>query len=99
VIGREEQTHSEQAQYHFLRSSLTASHNTPPFITAIWFPVDAQGIDDGIYSSSSHAAQILEKLNNSQREIVRAMLSTAPQDSLVIAHGIHTLFNCWPLTD
>lgn len=31
---------------------------------------------------------MLERLNDSQREIVGAMLSPTPQDSLVIAHGI-----------
>jgi regulator of nonsense transcripts 1 len=91
VIGREELTNSEQAQYHFLRFSFTDARRTPPFVTAIWSPGKAQEIehhDDEIHLSSDHASKILEKLNNSQREIVGAMLSSAPQDSLVIAHGI-----------
>jgi hypothetical protein len=90
VIGCEERSNSEHAQYYFLLSSLTDTHPIPSFVTAIWFPGKAQGIehrDKGIHSLRDHA-QNLEKLNNSQREIVGAMLSPAPHDSLVIAHGM-----------
>jgi hypothetical protein len=93
VIGREERTNSEQVQYRFLLSALTgASASTPLFVNRIWFPwaENAQGTeyDKKIYLSCDHGSQILEKLNHSQREIIGAMLSPAPQDSLVIAHGI-----------
>jgi regulator of nonsense transcripts 1 len=94
VIGREEITNSETAQYHLLLSSLTDARpasGTSSFVTAIWFPKKAQSIerhDEETQSLSDHASQILANLNGSQREIVVAMLSPAPQDSLVIAHGI-----------
>jgi hypothetical protein len=90
VIGCEERSNSEEAQYSFLLSSLTDTRPIPSFVTTIWFPGKAQGIehrDKGIHSLRDHA-QNLEKLNNSQREIVGAMLSPAPHDSLVIAHGM-----------
>ena len=92
VIGREERTNSEQAQYHFLLLSLTtaSASKTPLFVNRIWFPKDTQGRehDKTIYISREHSPQILERLNDSQRDIAGAMLSPAPQDSLVIAHGI-----------
>ena len=76
----------------------------PLFVTTIWFPGKAQGIehhDIGTHLLRDNAFQsnsILGKLNNSQREIVGAMLSPAPQDSLIIAHGIViAFFNRWPL--
>jgi regulator of nonsense transcripts 1 len=103
VIGCEELTNSERAQYHFLRSSLMEARHAPSFVTTIWFPGKAQGIerrDEGTHLLRDHGSQsdsILEKLNNSQRNIVGAMLSPAPQDSLVIVHGIViTFFNRWP---
>ena len=105
VIGCEERTNSEQAQYHFLLSSLTETSHTPSFVTTIWFPRKARGTehrDEGTRLLCNHASQndsILARLNGSQRKTVGAMLSSAPQDSLVIAHGIViTLFNHWPLT-
>jgi hypothetical protein len=91
VIGREERTNSENAQYHFLLLSLTAASasGTPLFVNRIWFPKNTHGSKhDKTILSSEHASQILERLNGSQREIVGAMISPAPQDSLVIAHGI-----------
>jgi hypothetical protein len=104
VIGCEERTNSEQAQYHFLLSSLTEARYTPSFVTTIWFPGKARGVEhrDGeTHVLRNHASQsdsILARLNDSQREIVGAMLSPAPQDSLVIAHGIVITFsNRWPL--
>ena len=95
VIGREERTNSEQVQYRFLISALAgaSASNTPLFVNRIWFPRadNTQGTeyyDKNNYLSRDHESQTLEKLNYSQREIVGAMLSPAPQDSLVIAHGI-----------
>ena len=91
MIGREERTSSEKAQYHFLLLALAAAStsSTPLFVNRIWFPMQGSKHDKSIYSSESceHPSQILERLNDSQREIVCAMLSLAPQDSLVIAHG------------
>jgi hypothetical protein len=79
------------------------ARHAPSFVTTIWFPGKAQGIerrDEGTHLLRDHGSQsdsILEKLNNSQRNIVGAMLSPAPQDSLVIVHGIViTFFNLWP---
>jgi hypothetical protein len=94
VIGREERTNSEQAHYRFLLSALTgaSASSAPLFVNRIWFPQaeNTQGIgyDKNIHLSCDHESQTLEKLNHSQREIVGAALSPAPQDSLVIAHGI-----------
>jgi hypothetical protein len=92
VIGREARTNSEEAQYHFLLLSLTAASasSTPLFVNRIWFPKNTRGRkhDKTIHLSCEHASQILERLNDSQREIVGTMLSPAPQDSLVITHGI-----------
>ena len=99
VIGREERTNSEQVQYRFLLSALTgtSTSSTPLFVNRIWFPhaenTQGSGYDKNIYLSRDHESQILEKLNHSQREIVCAMLSPAPQDSLVIAHGIVMSFS------
>ena len=99
MIGREERTNSEQAQYRFLLSALTgaSASSTPLFVNRIWFPradnTQRTEYDKNIYLSSEHESQTLEKLNRSQREIVGAMLSPAPQDSLVIAHGIVILFS------
>ncbi len=90
MIGREERTNSEKAQYHFLLLSLTtaSASSTPLFVNRIWFPKNTPGSkpDRTIYLSCE--LRILERLNDSQREIVRAMLSPAPQESLVVAHGI-----------
>lgn len=91
VIGREDRTNSEQAQYHFLRTSLSEARHTPLFVTVIWLPANAKETDspdEGTHSARDHESQILEKLNDSQRDIVGAVLSLAPQNSLVIAHGI-----------
>jgi len=92
VIGREEPTNAERAQYRLLIRSLSATQHTPPFVSLIWFPGSAQGsMRDGEITSSwgrGRSSQILESLNDSQKRIVRAMVSTEPQDSLVIAHGI-----------
>jgi len=94
VIGREERTNAEQAQYRFLLLSLTTARLTPPFVNIIWFPGNAQGIkhdDEEIDISCHQTYHILNNLNDSQRAIVRAMVSTAPRDLLVIAHGMCTL--------
>lgn len=93
VIGREERTNAEQAQYHLLRHSLSDTRETPPFVNLIWFPENAQGsMHHGEISSSfGRSPRIPEILNDSQKRIVRAMVSTDPQDSLVIAHGILVL--------
>lgn len=90
VIGREERTPAEQAQYYFLLSSLTATRRVPFFVDVIWFPGKTQEIvrDEEINLSNNYAYRILENLNNSQRGVVNAMLSMATRDSLVIAHGI-----------
>src|SRR5260221_4658988 len=90
VIGREERTNAEQAQYRLLLSSLSATRHTPPFVNLVWFPRNAQGSmhAGGISPSCGRSPQILKKLNDSQKGIVRAMVSTDPQDSLVIAHGM-----------
>ncbi|KAI0274107.1 P-loop containing nucleoside triphosphate hydrolase protein [Russula aff. rugulosa BPL654] len=93
VIGREERTNAEQLQYRFLLSALAGAgaSSTPLFVNRIWFPradnTQDTGYDKNIRFSCDHESQTLQKLNNSQREIVGAMLSSAPQDSLVIAHG------------
>jgi hypothetical protein len=73
------------------------ARDTPSFVTTIWFPEKAQGIEhhEGTHMLRGHASQsdsVLEKLNNSQRKIVDVMLSPTPQDSLVIAHGIVIAF-------
>jgi hypothetical protein len=93
VIGREERTNAEQAQYRFLLRSLTVARRTPPFVDIVWFPRNTQviGRDEESILSRGQSNQILENLNDSQRAIVRAMVSTTPQDSLVIAHGMHVL--------
>ncbi|KAI9510322.1 hypothetical protein F5148DRAFT_608117 [Russula earlei] len=89
VIGREERTNAEQAQYRFLMFSLTMTRPTPLFVDLVWFPGNPQFLegDEEIELSSGYESRVLEKLNDSQREVVSAMLSTAPQDSLVITHG------------
>jgi len=94
VIGREEPTNAEQAQYRFLRHSLTVTRHPPLFVDIIWFPSNTQGINrDGEIADLSwtQSFQFLTNLNDSQRAVVRAMVSTAPRDSLVIAHGILVL--------
>lgn len=93
VIGREERTNAEQAQYRFLLHSLTSARHTPPFVNIIWCPGNAQEIEsDGeIDLSCGQSSQVLKDLNDSQRDVVRAMVSTAPRDLLVIAHGMCTL--------
>ena len=100
VIGREERTNSEQAQYRFLLLFLTAAHPPPPFVDVIWFPRNTEGIEGGeeIELSCNPTSPILENLNKSQEGIVRAMVSTTPKDSLVIAHGTY-VFNERPFTD
>jgi hypothetical protein len=90
VIGREEPTNSEQAQYNFLVLSLTSPRKVPLFVNIIWFPKNTQagGCDEKVDLSCGHAFRVLQPLNDSQREVVVAMISIAPCDSLVIAHGI-----------
>jgi len=90
VIGREGPTNAEQAQYRLLLSSLSVARHTPLFVNLVWFPRNAQGSmrAGGISSSCGRSPQIPERLNDSQKGIVRAMVSTDPQDSLVIAHGM-----------
>jgi hypothetical protein len=91
VVGREERTYAEQAQYRFLLFSLMIARHVPLFVNIVWVPENSQAIecDEEIDLSCDYAYQILEPLNNSQKEVVAAMVSTAPCDSLVIAHGIH----------
>jgi hypothetical protein len=91
VIGREERTNAEQAQYRLLIRSLTVARRIPPFVNIIWFPGNIEGIEhDGETNlSSRHSFQFLKDRNDSQRGIVRAMLSTTSRDSLVIVHGVH----------
>jgi len=96
VIGCEGRTNAEQVQYRFLLSALTgANASTPLFVNRIWFPraENTQGTeyDKNLFFSCDH--EFLKKLNHSQREIVGAVLSPAPQDSLVIAHGIVVPFS------
>ena len=94
VIGREERTNSEHAQYRFLFHSLTTTRHPPQFVNIIWFPRNTQRINrDGeiVDRSWVQPFQFLRNLNNSQSEVLRAMVSTAPRDSLVIAHGILVL--------
>ena len=92
VIGREERTNAEQAQYRLLLRFLSDERDIPLFVNLIWFPGNTQGsMRDGTINSScgrGRSPQISASLNDSQKRIVRAMVSTDPQDSLVIAHGI-----------
>jgi hypothetical protein len=94
VVGREERTNAERAQYRLLLRLLSVPHPTPQFVNLIWFPgkTHGPGRSGEISSSCSRSPQILESLNDSQKGIVRAMVSTDPQDSLVIAHGILSVF-------
>jgi hypothetical protein len=93
VIGREERTNAEQAQYRFLLSSLTVARPVPLFVNIVWFPENTQATERNgeINLSCGPLFQVLNILNDSQREIVRAMVSGTPQHSLVIAHGMHIL--------
>ena len=90
VIGREELTNAERAQYRLLLSFLSVTPHIPPFVNLIWFPRNTQGSmrAGGISPSCGRSPQILKTLNDSQKGIVRAMVSTDPQNSLVIAHGM-----------
>jgi hypothetical protein len=90
VIGREEHTNAEQARYRFLMFSLRVTLHVPSFINAIWFPGEAQLLEryEEVGLSRGHEPRVLDKLNESQKVIVGAMLSTDPRDSLVIVHGI-----------
>ncbi|KAH9976258.1 P-loop containing nucleoside triphosphate hydrolase protein [Lactifluus volemus] len=89
VIGREEPTNSELAKYYFLVLSLTSPRKVPLFVNIIWSPKNnrAGGCDEEVDLSCGHAFRVLQPLNDSQKEVVAAMVSTAPCDSLVIAHG------------
>jgi hypothetical protein len=89
VIGREERTNAEQAQYRFLLRSLTVARPTPLFVNIVWFPGNTywQATERG--GEINISSQVPKNLNDSQRAIVRAMVSGTPQDSLVIAHGMH----------
>ena len=92
VIGREDRTNAELAQYRLLLQFLSDNRHVPLFVNLIWFPGNSQGsMRDGTITSScgrGRSPQIPENLNDSQKRIVRAMVSTDPQHSLVIAHGI-----------
>jgi hypothetical protein len=94
VIGREERTNAEQAQYRFLLHSLTVTRHPPLFVDIIWFPRNTQRINRGEQITDPpwvQSFQVLRNINNSQREVLRAMVSTDPRDSLVIAHGMLVL--------
>jgi hypothetical protein len=82
VIGREERTNAEQAQYRFLLQvlSLIVARSPPPFVKVIWFPRNIQGIktDGKINLSCGQSSQILKDLNDSQKCIVRAIISKMP---------------------
>ena len=90
VIGREQRTNSEQAQYRFSVSSLTSPFKVPLFVNIIWFSKNNQAgdRDEKADLSRDHASRALQPLNSSQKEVVAGMISTTPCDSLVIAHGI-----------
>ena len=99
VIGREERTNAEQAQYRFLLFSLTTARDVPLFVNIVWFPDNTRAAECGeeIDLSCDHASRILVKLNHSQSKVVAAMVSWVPRDSLVIAHGIlHSFFDSYP---
>ncbi|KAI0266502.1 P-loop containing nucleoside triphosphate hydrolase protein [Gloeopeniophorella convolvens] len=89
VIGREERTSAEQAQYQFLGFSLVTARPIPPFAKVIWFPTKAQVCgqqDEGLYAQVA-GPHLNPKLNSSQKEVASAMISTSTTNSLVIAHG------------
>jgi hypothetical protein len=93
VVGCEERTNAEQAQYRLLLHSLTVVRHAPVFVNFIWFPESIQSLEydediDLSILTCNESSHDLENLNDSQREIVRAMASTALRDSLVIVHGI-----------
>ncbi|THH13352.1 hypothetical protein EW146_g6849 [Bondarzewia mesenterica] len=111
VHGREELTNAENAQYQFIsfvlrgRVKLNQSSN---FIKLVWFSIVSHpnlkgGVGIG-RSMPSTALQTLDKLNDSQREVVEVMLSGEGGKSLVIVHGppgtgktstIASAVKCW----
>lgn len=93
VMGREDRTCAEKARYQFLESLATSRRRPVPFfVNAIWFPKYLKGRsgrqDAETGPSFGNASQLLERLNDSQREVATAMLSVSKRDSLVIVHGI-----------
>lgn len=85
VIGREDLTVSERARDEFILLVLRGERSLDvPFICFLWFPSLRNlptkfAVDDTVYHPST------AQLNDSQRRVVRAMLSD--QNPLVIVHS------------
>lgn len=93
VIGREELTNAERAQYELLVRILQGDIRLPgtsPFIDVIWFTDEKKILNRGECSMSRYqldGTPGLDHVNPSQYEVVVAMCSTTEDSGLVIVHG------------
>ena len=85
IVGREEPTGSERARDEFILLVLRGERTLDePFIHFLWFP-PPEDLPRPIPARGIMKYPSIERLNESQREVVGAMLSD--QMPLVIAHG------------
>lgn len=93
VIGQEELTNAERAQYKLLVRILQGDIHLPgisPFIDVIWFTDEKKILNRGECSMGRRQLDDtpgLDHLNLSQYEVVVAMCSTAEDSALVVVHG------------
>lgn len=92
VIGREELTNAERAQYRLLVRILQGDVRLPgisPFIDVLWFTDEQKTVVRADCSMNRRQLGLagLDSLNASQYEVVAAMCSSAEDDALVIVHG------------
>ncbi|KAK0471193.1 P-loop containing nucleoside triphosphate hydrolase protein [Armillaria novae-zelandiae] len=84
VFGRERETNAEKARGLFLLRALQGECHIrqSKFVRILWFPSNEDKKD--LVSSAKSSFVCVTKLNESQREVVSAMLSSRP---LVLVHG------------
>jgi hypothetical protein len=90
VMGRPDATHPELARRVFVSSLLSVDLKKRPlrecpFIQMMWFPSEPNPVQPGDKEDSAMIPPITSILNQSQVQVVNAMIS--PCQRVVIAHG------------
>ncbi|PBK86105.1 hypothetical protein ARMGADRAFT_941008 [Armillaria gallica] len=85
IFGRERATNAEKARDMFLLHALQGECHIrqSKFVRMLWFPTN-EDKKELVASSAQTSSVCVGKLNESQREVVSAMISTRP---LVLVHG------------
>lgn len=89
VIGREELTNAERARddffLHLLQGKETLVSPRTPFISLVWFPRKGNTKSLKVTDAALRVGQAKRHLNQSQSNVVEAMVSS--KDPVVLVHG------------